>query len=134
MKSNDKEKETIHINSKVNLDDLKSLYILKLIFNNLPKKRYLEMIKYNKKSKLKLNVSTNDYKEYMELYSSIELEIKPMKNEYDKFININKKEEECFYHIYFNNEKEEIRRNHLTRNDIVSKNQNNYRPSSNFIL
>ena len=43
MKSNDvKEKETIHINSKVNLDDLKSSYILKLIFNNLPKKDILK--------------------------------------------------------------------------------------------
>ena len=38
-----------------------------------------------------------------------------------KFINIkNEEEEKCFY-IYFNNNKEEIRRTYLTEEDKISK-------------
>ena len=51
----------------------------------------------------------------------IEIEVTPAKNKYGKFINI-KKEEESFYHIYFNdNKEEEIKRNFLNENDKVAK-------------
>ena len=40
--------------------------------------------------KQRMNISIKDYKEYSEIYSSIEIEIKLEKNIYDNFININK--------------------------------------------
>ena len=46
-----------------------------------------------------------EYKGYSEIYSSIEIEIKPAKNKYVDFMNI-KKNNEIYYHIYFNNNKE----------------------------
>ena len=54
------------------------------------------------------------------MYSSIEIEIKPVKNKYGKFINI-KKENEKYYHIYFNDNEEEIKRNYLDQNENVTK-------------
>ena len=73
------------------------------------KKKSLEIIKYNKELKNRININVKDYKEYSEMYSSIEIEIKPAKNKYGTFININK-EDEIYYHIYFNNNKEEIKK------------------------
>ena len=55
------------------------------------KKKSLEIIKYNNNIKNRINISIKDYKEYSEIYSSIEIEIKPVNNKYGKFININKK-------------------------------------------
>ena len=97
---------------------LKSNYILKKLFNNLLKRKSLDIIKYNKYIKNRINISNEDYKEYSEIYSSIELEIKVAKDKYGKFINI-KEENEMYYHIYFNNNKEEIKRNYLNENDNV---------------
>ena len=60
----------------------------------------------------RINISIKDYKKCSELiYSSIEIEIKPVKNKYGKFINIDEGNEK-YYHIYFNNNKEEIKRNY----------------------
>ena len=106
---------------KCNLDNIKNDYFLQKVFNNLSKKETLEIIKYNKKIKERLNININDYKEYCEIYSSIEIELIPAKNKFGKFINI-KKGEELYYHIYFNNNKEEeIKRYELKENDIVNK-------------
>ena len=66
-----------------------------------------------------MNININNYKEYSEIYSPIEIEIKPVKNEYGKFINM--KENEKYFHIYFNDNKEEIKRNYLNKNDDASK-------------
>ena len=44
-------------------------------------------MKYNKKLQKRLNVNINDYKEYSQLYSSIEIELKVNDNIYDIFIN-----------------------------------------------
>ena len=49
-------------------------------------------------------MSVNDYKEYGE----IEIEIIPKKGKYGEFININENDE-LYYHIYFNDNKEEIK-------------------------
>ena len=68
------------------------------------KKKSLNIIKYNKNIKNRINISIKDYKEYSEIYSSIEIEIKPVKKKYGEFINIDK-ENEIYYHIYFNNNK-----------------------------
>ena len=80
------------LESKNNLENIKSKYILKQIFNNLSKKVSLQLIKYNKHLQKRLNYNINNYKEFNDLYSSIEIEIIPAENVYGKFNNIIKKE------------------------------------------
>ena len=114
-------KEKIEVNnlkSKELFKNLKNDYFLKIIFNNLMKKKTLNIIKYNKNIKDRMNINIKDYKEYLELYSSIELEIKPVKDEYDRFINIDE-ENKMYYHIYFDDNKEEIKRNYLKENEKI---------------
>ena len=69
----------------------------------------------------RINININHYKAYSEKYSSIELDIIPMKGENGKFINI-KKEDKKYFHIYFNdNKKKEIENTSLNKKDNVSK-------------
>ena len=56
----------------------------------------------------------NDFEEL----SAIEIEIKLVNNKYGKFINI-KEEDKKYYHIYFNNNKEEIKRNYIKENEQI---------------
>ena len=82
------------------------------------KKLYLiNIIKFNKNIKNRIDVGVKDYKECSEKYSSIEIEIIPINNKYGKFINI--KEEEIYYHIYFNNNEEEIKRNYIKEDEDI---------------
>ena len=103
--------------SKGILDNIKSNYILRHIFKNLLNGVSLTFIKYNKKLQKRLNICSKDY----EKLSEIEIELLPTKEAHGKFINILNKEEEQYYHIYFNDNKEEIRRYYLTENDKVTK-------------
>ena len=100
------------------LENLKSNYIFKRILICLVKKKSLEIIKYNKKLQKIVNLSINDYKIYSELYSSIEIELKPVENKYGKLINISDKDKD-FYHIYFDDSNEEKKRNYLNENEKV---------------
>ena len=100
--------------------NVKSGYILQLLFGNLGRKKLLDLIKYNKYIKGRINININDYRKYSELYSSIGIEIIPKINEYGKFININE-EDEKYYHIYFNDNKEETKRNYIKRDEEVRK-------------
>ena len=59
--------------SKNMFKNLKSDFFLKLLFNNLLKKKSLDIIKYNKIIKDRININIKDYKEYLEIYSSIEI-------------------------------------------------------------
>ena len=93
-------------------------YFLQKVFDNLKKKRTLEIVKNNKNIKKRINLNINDYKEYSEKYSSIEIEIKPVNNKSGTFINI-KEEDEKYYHIYFNNGKEEIKRNYINKYEKI---------------
>ena len=102
--------------SKVNFENLKSNYILKKIFDNLKKINSLKITKTNKNLQKRLNLSINDYKEYSQLYSSIEIELKIIDDKYDKFINIPDEETE-FFHIYFEGANEEIKINYLKENE-----------------
>ena len=107
--------------SKNELIKISNQRILKKIFHCLHTHLKLEIIKNNKKIQERLNVDIKNYKEYSEKYSSIEIEIIPVENEYGQFINI-KKEEENYFHIYFNNNKtEEIKRTYLNKEEKVSK-------------
>ena len=94
-------------------NNIKSKYILKRIFEYLQQKNLLEIIKYNKELQKELNIDINDYK------TQIEIEIIPLENKFNTFINfyydIN------FYHIYFNDNKEEIKRNYYNKGDKVEK-------------
>ena len=111
--------ESIKIESK-NFKNLKSDYFLQKLLNHLLKKKSLDIIKYNNNIKERINKSIKDYKEYSEIYSPIEIEIKPDEYYHGHFININK-ENEIYYHIYFNDNIEEIKRNYLNKNDNVEK-------------
>jgi len=87
----------------------------------MKKKISLEIIKYNKDIQKRLKININHYKEYSEIYSSIEIELTTKENEYGKFINI-KEGDEKYYHIYFNdNKKDEIKNTYLNKDDKVSK-------------
>ena len=119
-KITDQEKSKI-INSNNKLKNLKSDYFIQKFFNYMTKRRALELIKYNKNIQKRMNININNYKDYSEKYSSIEIEIIPMKNEYGKFIDI-KEEDKNYYHIYFNdNKKEEIKKTSINKKDNVSK-------------
>ena len=112
------EVKTKQIKSKGVLENLKSNYFFQRILICLVKKKSLEIIKYNKKLQKIVNLSINDYKIYSELYSSIEIELKPVENKYGKFINISDKDRE-YYHIYFDDSNEEKKRNYLNENEKV---------------
>ena len=107
---------------KVNLNNIKSIFIVKKILSHLIKNKSLKIIKYNKQLQRRLNLSINDYKEYSQLYSSIEIELKLDDSQkiYNRnFINIFGKEKD-YYHIYFDNSNEEIKRNYLEENEKVN--------------
>ncbi len=89
------------VESKHIFKNLKSDFFLQKIFYNLLKMKTLDIIKYNNNIKERINLSIKDYKDYSELYSSIEIELKPVKNEYGKFIEMNE-ENKKYFHIYFN--------------------------------
>ena len=127
MNSNPNNKLNKNLKNKINkksnnyLENVKSVYILrKKIFDIIPKNKQLGIIRYNKKLQKKLFFNINDYKEYSQLYISIEIEIKPNNSKYNNFINISEYDKE-YYHIYFNDNKEEIKRIYLTEEDKVNK-------------
>ena len=112
--------ESDKIESKDIFKNLKSDYFLIKLFNNLLKKKSLHIIKYNKNIKNRINIGIKDYKEYSEIYSSIEIGIKLVNNKYGIFFNIDKENEKC-YHIYLNDNKEEIKRNYANEDEKGAK-------------
>ena len=102
------------------LENLKGVYFLQRIFDNMKKNKYLNIIKYNKKLQKRLNLSIDDYKEYSQLYSPIEIELNLVDNKFGKFINISDNDKE-YYHIYFDNLKEETKTNNLKENEKIEK-------------
>ena len=93
-------------------------FTLQKIFNNLSPIILLNMIRYNNNLKKSLNKTIDDYKKN----SSIIIEIVPFLK-YENYtkglivINCDKK----YCHVYFNDSKEEIKRNYFTNNDNVQK-------------
>ena len=112
MKNKQKQK------TNVNLENLKSNYFLEQIFIHIKKNRFLKLLKPNKILQKRLNLSLKDYKEYSLIYSPIEVELKVIDNKDGKFINIPNKEKE-YYHIYFDDSKEEIKRNYLQKDEKI---------------
>ena len=106
------------LRSAAKYEIIKAYYFLIKIFNNLNKGKTLNIVKYNKKIKERINININDYKEYSEKCSSIEIEIKPVNRKYGKFINNENKK--IYYHIYFNNnDEEEIKRNYISKDEEI---------------
>ena len=118
----EKEQEQSKLISSDNLlKNIKSNFILKKFFDYIHKIKSLETIRYNKSIQKRINININHYKEYSEKCSSIEMEIKPMKKKCGGFVNI-KKEDEKYYHIYYNdNKRKQIKSTLLNENDKVSK-------------
>ena len=120
--SKDNKKGINDIKSSISLINVKSDFFLEKLFDNVPKNLFFTIVKYNKKvqKRLKINIQNyKEYSEYLQIFSPIEIEVIPIKNKYGKFININEKDP--LYHIYFNDDKEEIKKNTLDKDDKVSK-------------
>ena len=117
MKSinNPKDEELKQVKSKVNLDNITSDYFIERIFNFMKKKLSLEIMKYSKKLQNRLKINLNDYK----LYSQIEIELILGEDKYNNFINIPPKENNDYFHFYFNNTNQEIKRTELNEYDNV---------------
>ena len=96
---------------------IKSKYILQKIFANLNQTKILELIRYNKMIKNKLNIIKYNY---LKEYSKIEVEIYPKENTSDNFINIDD-ENKSYYHIYFNNERKEVKKYNYNEKDKINK-------------
>ena len=99
--------------------NLESNFFLQKLFDNMKRNRQLEILKYNKKLQKKLNLTLNDYKEYSQIYTPIEIEMKLSKLKYHYEFISNLPSESC--HIYFDDSKEEVKRNYLVENDKVEK-------------
>ena len=104
-----KEKETQNKFTKI-----KSDFFIQMIFDDIPKRKYLEIIKHNLYMKKRLNVEIKNYKEYCETFTSIDIEIIPTKFKVGNFINISE-ENKKYIHIYFNKDKKEINVTNLNR-------------------
>ena len=116
---NNKENESAKPNPP--FESLKSDYFLQKLYDNMTKKKKLEIVKYNKRIQNRINLSVKNYKEYSETFTPIEIEIIPIKVKYGRFININENDE-LYYHIYFNDNKKEIKNKYeINEEDKVKK-------------
>ena len=107
------------IKSNANLDNIKSNFIFKKIIEHMKQRKLYDIMRYNKKLQRRLNITFDDYKECSKIYSSIEIELNIVENRYGIFINIPDKDKE-YYHIYFDNSNNEIKRNYLKKNENVN--------------
>ena len=117
-----KQEQTELIKSKNKLENIKNYYIIQMIFDYMTERKPLEIIKINKYLQNRLKIDIEHYKKYFKEHSSTELEIISVENEYGGFIYIQKQKDKKYYHIYFNNNKEEeIKRTYIGYNEKVSK-------------
>ena len=114
--SSEKKEESSQNKLQNILENTKSNYILKKIFANTKNIKVFSMIKYNKSLQKRLNITFDDYKEY----SKIEIEIIPIKYRIGEFIHI-KEKDKPYFHIYFNNNKNETKLYKLSKNTNVEK-------------
>ena len=104
-------------NYRINiLNSVKSKYILKIIFGYLIDVKSLSIIRINKSLQNKLDIDINTYIEMCK----IKINIYPIKEVEGKLINIIEKERP-YYHIYFDDNKEEIQNLSITKKDNVNK-------------
>ena len=108
-------------NIKTKLINIKSINILSKIFNNLVTKTKLIFIQHNKNLQEKLNISLNDYKKE----SKIIIELFPINlgksNNENIFLNYLKEEDKPYYHIYFNDNENEVKKNIFKKEENITK-------------
>ena len=98
--SKEKNKENESAKPNPITEKIKSDYFLQKLYDNMTKKKKLEIVKYNKRIQNRINLSIKNYKEYSETFTPIEIEIRPTKGKYGKYININE-DDKLYYHIIF---------------------------------
>ena len=110
------------INNDVSSNDvlkkIRSKYIIMKIFDNLNESKLLNIIHYNKIYQKMMKIKLKDYKNE---FSKIEIEIIPEKNIYGNFVNITNNIIKEHVHIYFNDNKEEIKSSSITKDDNVTR-------------
>ena len=103
---------------KAIIKKIKSKYILKVIFDYVQHNKCLEIIKYNKMIQNELEINKNYYNKF----TQIEIEIIPTTCKYNnKFINVLNKEDKSYYHIYFNDNKNESHKYCFYKKDKLKK-------------
>ena len=115
----EEETESVNEKSKTKFSKVRSKYILKKIFEHLKINVMLDIIKCNKTLEKRIDINIDNYKEYQNKYSPIEIEIIPAPNKYGNFINISR--DKKYFHIFFNESKKEINRTYLNPEDKDSK-------------
>ena len=100
------------------LNKIRSKFIIKAITLNLSTKLYLEIFKYNKKLKKKLELSKKDYK----IYNQIEIDIIPIELDTERKNTIVNYfyDEKSYYHIFID-DKELKKRNYFKKKENVQK-------------
>ena len=102
-----------NFNQNNSLKKIRSKYILIKIFDNLKENRLLKLVNYNINYQKLMKIKLKDYKNE---FSKIEIEIIPKENTYGKFINTR-----ANIHIYFDDNKEEIKRKKIIMGENVAK-------------
>ena len=101
---------------------INSKYIIQEIFNYIDLIRVLELVRYNKDIKNKLEVSKKNYEK---IFNQIQIEIYPKDNlefkanEQNIFINFLGGKN--YYHIFFDDNDEEIDRNYIQKGELIKK-------------
>ena len=103
------------------LKNIKSKYIIKEIFSYLSEGKVLKLVKYNKYFKEKIELEHRDYRKFEQI--EIEITLKQFEDDYErkKMYFINKELESKFYHIFFDNDNIEQKRNYLYSNEKIEK-------------
>ena len=105
-------------NKVIGLKNIKSVYFIQKIFVHFGKVKSLLIVNYNKKLQNLLKFNFNDYKDYSELFSPIEIELTVAKDKHGQFINI---ENDNYFHVYFNDNKKEQKKDKIDENEKVNK-------------
>ena len=100
------------------LKKIRCKYILSQVFNNINQVTKLKIINYNKGLMNTLGIKLRDY---INVYSNIEIEIIPKENLYGRFIYLPNKRTASNYCIYFDEKKVDLIKKEINRNDQVKK-------------
>jgi surface protein len=101
------------------IESIKSDYFLEKVYSRIPKNKCLGIVRFSKKMQKRLGLTIKDYKEYSETLTPIWIELTPVTGKYGQFINIENDEEKQYYHIYFNDSQEEVKKYEIKEEDKV---------------